>query len=493
MSGGRNGHGTHHELWASSRSPPSVCVLFLPVERACSHCLHRTVQMRLQEHYRDRLMRELRTDFELQVKHRTLHHYRHPLPRRLPGYAERELAEVRDRAALLQQVPTHFVNVWREGALNTSEAVSIPLTGWSNSGGSCALLTFDAVSADLDKKPLLVSSSSGPLELASEVHLVFRAASIRVWRYGRPNAEAFACGKRSIHLFPEGSSGPQASELRDATGGEQWHAMSDDGASLLQLDVPSFGTDGLEDAWHVIKAQVSLPIHELLRNFMPTLYPRWPLATTAEPPVAVDTQVDGALDSCQLEVGLYSATGQKLASGRVPCHLASTGEAQLALRRVKAISWLATPTEPTTSLRLQKGSADEAAPKHFAPRAGILSVVLRQQRQVVAAACAHFTGALNGLSVTFSVGDAEYEDESGVAQREPMQWTLSYTKLLADVRDASSGDEEWQLHGLKLSVLVPAEDHPGVSFRPHACSAVWAKSLRVPSISLARTHARTRS
>lgn len=459
--------------------------------------------------YRDAMLREAvgRGDFLLKVQHRTLHHHRHPLRRRLPGYAERELASVRDRDALLQQVPTHLVDVWREGALHDAEMVSVPLTGWSNSGGSCAVLTFDSVLADLDKKPLLVSSVAGALEVASEVTVTFRGRPLRVWRYGRPNAQVLAHGKRTVHLFAGGAGGPRATDLREATGGsEQWHAATDDGACLLQLDIPSFGTDALEDAWHLTRAQFALPSHELYRFLMPSLYPQWPPVTSAAtaPLVPAVAAAEGGADlggadlggadlgEAELELTIYTATGQRLATGRSTCRLSAAPPALREERRVRTIEVAATADkEAVMQLRLH-GSARSAPTPPFAPRAGILSLVLRQRRQVVAATCTHFTGAVGGLEAGFVLGEAVYEDTSGVTQRETMDGRLTYSGLRvvlsggggeADgVPPAGSREGEesvgWEVRDVRLVLLVPAQEVDGVTFQPHACGLEWARDLR---------------
>ena len=471
--------------------------------------------------YRDAMLREAvgRGDFLLKVQHRTLHHHRHPLRRRLPGYAERELASVRDRDALLQQVPTHLVDVWREGALHDAEMVSVPLTGWSNSGGSCAVLTFDSVLADLDKKPLLVSSVAGALEVASEVTVTFRGRPLRVWRYGRPNAQVLAHGKRTVHLFPGGAGGPRATDLREATGGsEQWHAATDDGACLLQLDIPSFGTDALEDAWHLTRAQVALPSHELYRFLMPSLYPQWPPVTSAAaaPLVPAVAAAEGGADlggadlggadlgEAELELTIYTATGQRLATGRSTCRLSAAPPALREERRVRTIEVAATADkEAVMQLRLH-GSARSAPTPPFAPRAGILSLVLRQRRQVVAATCTHFTGAVGGLEAGFVLGEAVYEDASGVTQRETMDGRLTYSGLrvvlsggggeadgvppagsMAGSREGEKsvgweGEKSvgWEVRDVRLVLLVPAQEVDGVTFQPRACGLEWARDLR---------------
>ena len=454
--------------------------------------------------YRDALMRHMHeaNDFALTVKHRTLHHRRHPLRRRLPTYAERELAGVRDRS-LLSQVPTHLCNVWTEGDLDSREAVTIPLTGWST--GSSSVLTFDAVRADMDKKPLLVSTTNGPLQLASEMHLTFRGILLRVWRFGQPNPEAYASGKRTINLLPGGGHGAQSAELRNATG-EQWHAQSEDSGLLLQLDVPSYGTDGLLDAWHVTKAQVALSAHEFYRALSPALYPRWPLLRLPERRVAEGP----ASSDCELELSLCDAHGERVASGRCPCVLSAV-PAALELRRVDCLRVCATPVEPTVLLTPQ---ADvEGVTAEFAPRTGIASVVLRQQGHVVAATAGHFMGAVGGLTARFSLGDATYNDESGVTQREQQEGSVSYANLVVTPKVAADpaaevghevrrGDEpmdvdaltaqvesqslalaheqpvRWEVHGLRWEALVPAADTPGVSFAPHACGPDWVRGLR---------------
>lgn len=428
-----------------------------------------------------------------------------------------------------------------EGASHDTESVCVPLTGWSNSGGPCVVLTFDSFLADQDKKPLLVSSVAGTMELASEISLTFRGRPLRVWRYGRPNVQALAHGKRTVHLFAGGGSGPQATDLREAMGGEQWHAGTDDGACLLQLDIPSFGTDALADAWHVTRAQVALPMHELLRHLMPSLYPRWPIhgpaataaaAASAAPSTAPSEGGEGGdeLGGGELELTFYSTTGQMLASGRCACRLCASAVA-MEQRRVGVIGVTAEPMEPALRLQLHRSAVPTAAPPPFAPRAGILSVVLRQRRHVVAAACFHFTGAVRGLTAPLWLGEAVYEDESGVTQREPMNGRLSYAELrvigsaaaasgIAGMPGASpnsvdadmdadmgtaigrcvgkSGDGDmdrgvvgqdaagdgrlegacWEVHGIQLSLLVPAREMDGVTFRPHACGLEWAKSLR---------------
>lgn len=423
--------------------------------------------------------------------------------------------------------------------MHEAEAVAVPLTGWSKSGGSAAVVTFDAVAADLDKKPLLVSSTSGALQLATELHLTFHGKTLRVWRYGQPNAEAFACGKRTIHLLPGGSAGPKASELREATGGQPWHAISADGSLLLELDAPASGVDGLSDVWHVCRAQVALPAHVLYRALAPRLYPQWP----AQPAAAARPRHHPSSDrTCELELTLYRVSGERVATTR--CSAALTASAATSLQQseeLRRVGCTRVSVDPVTQTVLLSVHADDSSGvlPQFAPRAGIASIVLRQQRQVVATACTHYTGAIEGMTAEFSLGDAVYVDESGVTQREAMSAKLSYRRLrsiadssfdaeLAEVvgpmdaceadatekadatenadarthvaavsRNASAkapadstGDGQqangqaegpstpWEVHGLNLEMLVPAEDVAGVSLEPHACDPIWARALR---------------
>jgi hypothetical protein len=450
--------------------------------------------------YRDAWLRGAREDLSFVVKHRTLHHRRHPLRRRLPGRAQHELFEVRDRELLLQQVPTHLVNVWVEDDVHEGEAVAVPLTGWSTAGGPGVVLTFDTVVADLDTKPLLASHTHGTLQVATELHLTCRGDSLRVWRFGAPNQEIHACGKRTISLLPAGGAVQRA--LREASG-DTWHAMSDDHGLLLSLDAPSVGTDALADVWHVVSGRVTLPTATLYQALAPALPP-----LLRAPPTAAQTA------ACVLHMRIADAHGEPVASAAWPVALAVHRPAARAneLRRVACLEAVATPTTAPT-LRSHARAADaEAFDAPYVPSTGSvwLSLCAPSGGRLLDA-CAFYVGALESLHAPFALGEAVYADESGVTQREAMEGVLSYDRLVrrhrdqardadgahdtaadgaegagtndAPVTDAAVDDAvpgecvTWDVVGVRLSLRVPAEAVEGVAFSPHACDARWAESL----------------
>merc|ERR1711924_111339 len=59
--------------------------------------------------------------------------------------------------------------------------------------------------------------------------------------YGVPAEHTVVHGKRDIRLLTP-------NEKKDFPG---WHAISNEGAVLLCLDAPTYGTDGMADIWHI--------------------------------------------------------------------------------------------------------------------------------------------------------------------------------------------------------------------------------------------------
>ena len=212
--------------------------------------------------YRDAFMRDLVPRLSLVVRHRTLAHRNFALPPVLPAYAQRELQSVHNREELLRSLPPRVVTTWVENDTSSEhESVAVPLTGWNLSDDPTLTLVFDAAHADMDEPPLLVASTIGAMQMATEIHLQLDGRDIRVWRYGVPSSEIRVHGKRTVRML-------DAAERSELPG---WHAVTLDGAGLLNLDVPSRGVDGLADVWHLSTMRVLLNRFELYRELAPKL------------------------------------------------------------------------------------------------------------------------------------------------------------------------------------------------------------------------------
>ena len=331
--------------------------------------------------YRDAWLRGIRLELALVVKHRTFHYRQHGLRRRLPARAAFELNDVRDRAELLRQVPTHQVTVWVEGDVKEEEAVTVPLTGWSANGGPLLTLTFDAVVSDLDTKPLLASHTEGTMQIGTEVHLTFRGRTLRTWRYAELNRVVHACGKRTVHLIPASSNGQRT--LREATG-QAWQAMGDDAALLLSLDVPAYGTDGLADLWHVCAGRIVMPTHALYRVVVPQRcsLAREPAAATAD-----------------VLLSIHDADGLLVASGQWTIRW-SLHPVALDQRRVGCCEAMAAPTS-TPQLTFHAKAAGSAAADSYVPRTGAIVLLLYQHGRVALSASSIYIDQVDGFATTF--------------------------------------------------------------------------------------------
>lgn len=438
--------------------------------------------------YRHALLGALQPRISLRVVHRTFTRRMHPIERRLPQYAQRELASISDRA-LLGNLPSRLIPVWIEGVLAEHESVTIPLTGWGvDADGPVATLRFERAIADLDTPPLLACSTMGMMQIATELHLLLsgEAGPLRVWRYGVAAELTVAHGKRSIRLL-------SPDEKHELPG---WHAVSEDGAALLLLDAPSYGTDGLADVWHIASVQVALPTYDLYRRLAPRA-----LALPMRPQLATLAQLS-----------FHSADGRCLARGRFPAILQLQAPDRLpappleARRRIETLLIRVTPAA-SGPLRLMA--------RDLLPRAGIVCALLWQDGSLVSSAAAHYTGALGTVEASWPTVEAVYIDGSGVTQRELLQgrattgsvtvqqclsgghnrWAAPKAPATptdpladphADVDGAvfshnSDAGASWELELAEPALwmqLPRAAELPGVSLWPRGCQLPWAADVR---------------
>ena len=340
------------------------------------------------------------------------------------------------------------------------------------------------------------------MQLATEVHLCLQGHTepLRVWRFGTPAQHTLVHGKRTLRML-------QQEECAALPG---WHAISTDGGALLQLDVPSAGTDGLADVWHLSALQVALPTSELYRRLAPTLFraPVIPVAATsaqARPAAAQPTHI--CESECQVQLSFLTLTGTCVATARFPATIGAR-PLQPPPEEHRRVNLLLARVAPTA--RVESMASD------FLPQAGIACCQVRQRGRVVMSAATHFSGALSS-GARWSLGEAVYEDTSGVTQREQMEGRLSMGVVsvsgdgsaeaslreslkpissdvsvaggdggdscapapapLGDADDRIDHEEtvghtralRWRLEGVELLLQVPwnAEEQ-GVVFRPHA-------------------------
>jgi len=441
--------------------------------------------------YRHALLeRDVQPRLSIFVAHRSLTHRSFPLPPTpLPSYAERELLGVRDRQLLMQSVPRRLVPTWIEGELAEQEAVRVPLTGWELSeSGLAVALDFDAARADLDTPPLLAASSNGTVQLATEIQLQFDGHPLRIWRYGVPSEAVRVHGKRTVRML-------DAAERSMLVG---WHACTTDGTSLLQLDTPSYGTDGLADVWHLSRMRVALNVFELYHALLPKL-----LGTHLGALRRQSTATEPFMTTCELQLGFYDSCAATVASARLPVVLeAGALPTTPEPRRVPVINVVAT-------LDPRQVAGEVVIPATgWLPRNGMVSLVLRQGGRIVLRACMLYHNALGSVDAAcWSLGEAQYQDVSDTTHREALLGRLSTGKVKvrrtrcsssskplgdAEIEDEAltaesqgrGGEEEaasleWCLAGFHLSMLIPGEDvPPGVQFRAHACEAEWVAQLR---------------
>ena len=420
--------------------------------------------------YRHALLEDVQPRLSIFVVHRSLTHRSFPLPLMpLPSYAERELQGVRDRQLLMQSVPRRLVPTWIEGELAGQEAVRVPLTGWELSeSGLAVALDFEAARADLDTPPLLAASSNGTVQLATEVQLQFDGHPLRIWRYGVPSEAVRVHGKRTVRML-------NAVERSLLVG---WHACTTDGTSLLQLDTPSYGTDGLADVWHLSRMRVALNVFELYHALLPKL-----LRTLRRQPPATEP----FMTTCELQLGFHDSRAVTVASARLPVVLeAGALPTTPDPRRVPVINVVA-----TLDTRQVAGEVVIPADTGWLPRNGMVSFVLRQGGRVVLRACMMYHNALGSVDAAcWSLGEAEYQDVSDTTHREALLGRLSTGKVKVRRTQCPAesqgreGEEaaaalEWCVAGIHLSMHIPGEDvPPGVQFRAHACEAEWVAQLR---------------
>jgi hypothetical protein len=419
--------------------------------------------------YRHALLEDVQPRLSIFVVHRSLTHRSFPLPLMpLPSYAERELQGVRDRQLLMQSVPRRLVPTWIEGELAGQEAVRVPLTGWELSeSGLAVALDFEAARADLDTPPLLAASSNGTVQLATEVQLQFDGHPLRIWRYGVPSEAVRVHGKRTVRML-------NAVERSLLVG---WHACTTDGTSLLQLDTPSYGTDGLADVWHLSRMRVALNVFELYHALLPKL-----LRTLRRQPPATEP----FMTTCELQLGFHDSRAVTVASARLPVVLeAGALPTTPDPRRVPVINVVAT-------LDTRQVAGEVVIPATTGiPRNGMVSFVLRQGGRVVLRACMMYHNALGSVDAAcWSLGEAEYQDVSDTTHREALLGRLSTGKVKVRRTQCPAesqgreGEEaaaalEWCVAGIHLSMHIPGEDvPPGVQFRAHACEAEWVAQLR---------------
>ena len=420
--------------------------------------------------YRHALLEDVQPRLSIFVVHRSLTHRSFPLPLMpLPSYAERELQGVREWQLLMQSVPRRLVPTWIEGELAGQEAVRVPLTGWELSeSGLAVALDFEAARADLDTPPLLAASSNGTVQLATEVQLQFDGHPLRIWRYGVPSEAVRVHGKRTVRML-------NAVERSLLVG---WHACTTDGTSLLQLDTPSYGTDGLADVWHLSRMRVALNVFELYHALLPKL-----LRTLRRQPPATEP----FMTTCELQLGFHDSRAVTVASARLPVVLeAGALPTTPDPRRVPVINVVA-----TLDTRQVAGEVVIPADTGCLPRNGMVSFVLRQGGRVVLRACMMYHNALGSVDAAcWSLGEAEYQDVSDTTHREALLGRLSTGKVKVRRTQCPAesqgreGEEaaaalEWCVAGIHLSMHIPGEDvPPGVQFRAHACEAEWVAQLR---------------
>jgi len=430
---------------------------------------------------------DLRHRLSVRVVHRTLKQRMHAVGRVLPQYAERELADVRDRAALLSALPSHVAPVFVDGEYSYAESVTIPMTGWSfDAAAPLATLRFEAARADLDTHPLLAASSHGALQLATEVMLLLDGGPepLRVWRYGLAARHTVAHGRRTIRMLRP--------EERPSLPG--WHAISTDGAALLQLDAPAVGTDGLADVWHLSMLQLALPTAELYRRVAPRLASALLPAASS---TAADVQQRAPMipDGCKMLLAFHTLDGACVAGA---CFAAMLDVRPLQPpptehRRVRLLQASVRPASDTRVVELQACG--------FLPQVGIACCQLWQAGRVVLSTATHFGGALDG-GAKWSLGEAVYEDTSGVTQREQMEGHIFTGRVRvshdtgaeAALRESVVAPDDcgeltteqdnaaalhWRLEGVELSLQLPWNaDEQGVVFQPHACERAWTSQLR---------------
>ena len=423
--------------------------------------------------YRHALLEDVQPRLSIFVVHRSLTHRSFPLPLMpLPSYAERELQGVRDRQLLMQSVPRRLVPTWIEGELAGQEAVRVPLTGWELSeSGLAVALDFEAARADLDTPPLLAASSNGTVQLATEIQLQFDGHPLRIWRYGVPSEAVRVHGKRTVRML-------DAAERSMLVG---WHACTTDGTSLLQLDTPSYGTDGLADVWHLSRMRVALNVFELYHALLPKL-----LGTHLGALRRQSTATEPFTTTCELQLGFYDSRAATVASARLPVVLeAGALPTTPDPRRVPVINVVAT-------LDTRQVAGEVVIPATTGiPRNGMVSFVLRQGGRVVLRACMMYQNALGSVDAAcWSLGEAEYQDVSDTTHREALLGRLSTGKVKVRRTQCPAesqgreGEEaaaalEWCVAGIHLSMHIPGEDvPPGVQFRAHACEAEWVAQLR---------------
>ena len=312
------------------------------------------------------------------------------------------------------------------------------------------------------------------MQLATEIQLLFDGQPLRIWRYGVPSGALRVHGKRTVRML-------EGAERADLVG---WHARTLDGAGLLQLDAPSYGTDGLADAWHLSCMQISLDFFTLYRAISPKLMLAPQLALAPQPTTESLRPDDTASAACQLQLSFHSLDGELLGSTSFAARLsvakiiaaavdAPRAQAQHEPRRVSVLEVAARPVDGAAAVELRASS--------WLPRSGMACAVLRQHNAVVLSTCVHFANAVGAVDAPWTLGEAAYTDVSQTRHREPLHGHVATGKVstrTASVEDDAPAELRWRLEGPKLTFQIPSDDQPEVEFQPHACQAEWAAGLR---------------
>uniref|UniRef100_A0A7S4ME69 Uncharacterized protein n=1 Tax=Prymnesium polylepis TaxID=72548 RepID=A0A7S4ME69_9EUKA len=295
---------------------------------------------------------------------------------------------------------------------------------------------------------------------------------LRVWRYGVPAEHTVVHGKRDIRMLTP-------NEKKDFPG---WHAISNEGAALLCLDAPTYGTDGMADIWHIASAQLALPMFDLYSQLKPSLLAQPSLLAPPLPPHSQSPPTGATM-----QLSFHALDGRCIARARFAASVraAPFSPPEAAHRRVEVFRVSATPAS-AAPVRCES--------TELLPRAGIVCAVLWQHGALVCSAAAHFGGALGSIDALCSAGEAVYLDTSGATQREHlptriMTGAVKVSPATAAEESLTAGMEldsiprstpaQWELElQPSLSMELPRTEVPGVTFRSQACQPHWATALR---------------